>query len=141
MLASAKVLVLTVKKFIGAGIPKKNTVYEQQAKGMKMKKYTIIFTALILGGCGSDASTSAAYTCESIVSQVIQVSQSQTPQLLKIYDIKQVSSKEKELVCKGNALTTLGGDRLPVFYRRFLDEDGAEFFEYKGEPFATSAAE
>lgn len=101
--------------------------------------------ALCVAGCGSSSDESwsdetktapeeSSISCADLVDDVIGIAAQNGTNIVKIYKPEKIEGNDREPVCKGDALLSTQPERLPLYFKRMLDEDGQGIIMYSGEP-------
>jgi len=106
---------------------------------LMIKKIPVLLVIIVLAltGCEVlDAALKASVpeTCEKLAPEILTLSENNTNpftiQILKLYEIEEVSKTETRLECIAVATTGGSGDRLPIEFQAYSDQDGDVFIGY-----------
>jgi hypothetical protein len=110
---------------------------------LMIKKIPVLLVIIVfaLTGCEAlDAALDAALvasvpeTCEKLAPDILDLSENNTNpfgiQILKLYEIEEVSKTETRLECTAVATTGGSGDRIPIKFEAYSDQDGDVFIGY-----------
>lgn len=108
--------------------------------GRNMRKKFGIILLIIIGvflldrAMNNYEENSRVDTCDQLAPHIVELSKerddSLQPKILKLYDIKEESHRDRELNCIATARWSRGNKSQIVFYR-FRDKDGDSFIGYK----------
>jgi len=105
---------------------------------LMIKKISVLLVIIVFALTGCEVldavlEVSVPETCEKLAPDIVTLSEEQTNPfsitILKIYDIKEVTKTDSRIECTGDA--SIGsGDRLPIEFQAYSDQDGDVFIGY-----------
>ena len=100
--------------------------------------FPLLALAVGLTACGNETvgekqEATTAYTCKSIRGDIIRVAKDNDLQLVQIYEPKTILTEPDKVSCSGRALAS-DKSEATLYYRSYLDQEGARLFEYNFQP-------
>ena len=93
----------------------------------------ICCSTLVFFGCDVDSFTPVT-NCDNLAPKIIDLSEEKagflSPNILKLYEIEQVSKTSKRMTCRADARFSTGNERESIEFYKVTDEEGDSFIGY-----------